>query len=214
MNQLRSEIERMLEQKTPEQILDEERERLSFQDREKLEEQREALLETDHLLTQLGEKFREDMPPVPDLGLPPDFNAADELPWRQRRVSFSAGTLALAATLLLTLTALFTVPWSTEPETDSILRNTRSADETVDLKPYNDRLFEALLERGIFLLELGDKTGKPAYYREALYELKSAEEFGPNHPRVLEHLAKTYERLGESRKARDYLEKLTAVDGN
>ncbi|MDJ0840658.1 MAG: hypothetical protein QNK37_29375 [Acidobacteriota bacterium] len=85
---------------------------------------------------------------------------------------------------------------------------TRSSPAELEMAPYNNALFKALLERGIFLLDAPGNS--EAYAREALIDLLQAHELDPDHKRVRNYLVMAYERLGENAKAEKYRDRSEA----
>ena len=74
---------------------------------------------------------------------------------------------------------------------------TRSSPAELDLTAFNDALFDALKNRGTFLMQAEGDT--VAYAREALIDLRQAYDLRPHDKRVQRYLIMAYERLGEDK---------------
>ena len=220
------EVKKLLEDMSPEEIRENKSDQLDAESLALLDREEKALGEADRYLARFGKRIEEIIPPVPKVSLPADFSskvsrpephsANEHPPWWQRRVSISYKMLGLTAGLVLGVVPVSFFLWSEgmfgQPDEDRILRITRTSPEyDIDLKPHDDKLFEALLDRGIALLELGDRGGDEQFYREALFDLKRALELKETDTRVLEYLVTIYGKLDEPRKADVYSKKLDAL---
>ena len=158
----------------------------------------QALKGTDAFLSELGSRFREDMPPPPKFVLPKDLSVQKPLPWR-RRQAVSNGTLTMMALAATLMAAILLMPssGSDSAEGAALLAETRGAlSDTRKLKNADDQLVEALIVHARTCQEAGEQSGNAAHYQLALSDLKHALETRPGNDRILEKMLVLYDKLG------------------
>ena len=198
------EISALLKTQCPEEIVFREGARLDAAGLAVLAEKARDVAETHGILKESGRRFRESLPPVPLLKLSPEPVTSGLMTWIGKPVSMPAGLLGLAAAGLFGFTALLFLYFSGtitfrgkiigDSEAISQTRNSATHDER--LKLLNAQLFQALMRRGMFLLDLGIKEANRDFMEEALNDFVWARELKPADERVLEYLAMTYHALG------------------
>ena len=160
------EIEHLLLGQSPAEIRHTHLDRLDARGLALLEREDEDLGEIDQHLKGMGAGFRASVPPMPKARLPEHFSVGPgpRPAWWKQRTAIPNLIFPLAAALCLGFVGLAFFGGS-PARNDSILTNTREATLDPRIKVYDGQLFDALRNRSVFLLELGDKSGDPAFYR-------------------------------------------------
>ncbi len=213
MNKLSlEEIKVMLEDRPPEEILEEEANRLGEESLRFLKNEAQMLDEVDTLMAGYGHSFREHLPPAPPIILP-DEEPIDNIRWFHRKTPVSNGWICLAAALLILGFLGIVGQFKAKDPTGTVnpillgdsLRSTNT--DLEGIAPLNKDLFNAHLARGVHLMDMAGKTGDKSLYKIALHDFLWANDLEPNNKRVLQYLARLYEQLGDPESAEAYLEK-------
>ncbi|MDJ0841632.1 MAG: hypothetical protein QNK37_34310 [Acidobacteriota bacterium] len=231
------ELEILLENWTPHELREREAARLDAEGTAFLARFEKELNEVKRGLLQSGETFREELPPMPRVQLPVEFSSfaatmpqaklADDfstyhhMAWWRRPQRISNGMLALVATLFLILggAALHQVLILREeidqfrhPDEKPVFHHDRSAvRDKARTQGHYDDLFEASMDGGNALFEVGRISSRREVYEDALHEFLKAHKLKPLDTRALRALARTYEKLGMHEKKQEYLDKLAAL---
>ncbi|MDJ0837180.1 MAG: hypothetical protein QNK37_11735 [Acidobacteriota bacterium] len=168
----REELNELLQQKTPDEIADQEKDRLDDAGKAFLE-QRRAHPEIEDFLRDSGRYTREQLDNPPEFTLPQDFDWEPK-PSRLYRFFFG-GVKVPGFVMAAVLLAGFLV--FQFQETIVIDKGAISFERIKDepgAEPLDKQLFEALKQRGIYFFNKGEETGEVRYYKEAYNDLTQA----------------------------------------
>ena len=228
------EIEVLLETRSPEQILEQERDRLDEAGLALLAEVQQSLAEADDFAKDWGRQYRDSMPAVPRLVLDSDDRpASGEAPpapgqqpgpdatkrpgtsWWHRSRRITNPVQVLAAALVVGFASLFFLAYQGYLQPfglDGMPHRTRGGTDTGgQVEILNQALYDSLLARGKHFLEEGTKKQDRRMLKEALVDLTQARDLNEN-VTVLTYLALAYEELGNQKKADEITEMLLAMD--
>ena len=230
MNKLSlNEIRRMLKDRCPSEIMDQEGDRLDEAGLRLLGRDTAALEEVDALLASFGKSSQEEFSPENELNLADPF-PEDNLTWFQGETRIPNKWLLLAASALVTFMLLLSreqpnlqsrpvdarLSEEPGPSLPMVSKGTGIFDQggpdAFDQEKYDalqQELFRMQLDLGAIYLNLGSNNNDTQILQKSLRAFEAAYLINPKDQGLLLYLSKVHEQLGHEDQARSFLEKST-----